>query len=241
MIVHIGVENNFEGRSLAWALDHPGCFAYGPDSSTAVIAMGRAIPEYIGWIEAQTSSPWFTPSDIDIRLDETWEDYYLDASYQRAASGMSVNAWFLNDWKPLSPDEVDRDAQLLAWGREELMNSIEGLEDVELDRTQPGEPKTIRGIIMHVATSNWWLLDRLDLASGPRSSLSKDVAERLHSQHERALAVLPSLAGLEKVVGKEGELWSPRKMLRRLVWHERDHAIHIGKVIARSQGISLQS
>lgn len=29
MLFHIGLENNVEGRSLAWVLDHPGCFAYG--------------------------------------------------------------------------------------------------------------------------------------------------------------------------------------------------------------------
>ena len=28
----------------------------------------------------------------------------------------------------------------------------------------------------------------------------------------------------------EGEFWSPRKLLRRAVWHERDHTVHIRKL-----------
>jgi len=29
----------------------------------------------------------------------------------------------------------------------------------------------------------------------------------------------------------EGEIWSPRKALRRAVWHERDHTEHIRKIL----------
>jgi len=46
----------------------------------------------------------------------------------------------------------------------------------------------------------------------------------------RLLEVLPSLVGVEQVVGRRGELWSPRKLLRRALWHERDHAEHIRKL-----------
>jgi hypothetical protein len=28
----------------------------------------------------------------------------------------------------------------------------------------------------------------------------------------------------------KGELWSPRKLLRRAIWHERDHTEHILKI-----------
>jgi hypothetical protein len=34
------------------------------------------------------------------------------------------------------------------------------------------------------------------------------------------------------VVGLEGEFWSPRKLLRRAVWHERDHSQHIRQLCA---------
>ncbi len=239
MLVHIGLENHMEGRSLAWALGYPGCFTYGADGSEAIIAMGQAIPNYIGWIEAHTSSPWFNPPDIDIRLDEVWEDYYLDAAYQKTPQdGRFVQAWFLHDWKPLSQEDIEHGQQLLQWGRADLLTAASGFPEGMLDASFPGEEKTPRGILAHVATANWWLLDRLGLAETPRSGLPKDVDERLRTQHDRLLDVLPELVDIERVVGRDGELWSPRKLLRRAVWHELDHAGHLRRLAAEARQAS---
>lgn len=35
MIFRIGIENNNDGRSIAWVLEHPGLFAYGENSEAA--------------------------------------------------------------------------------------------------------------------------------------------------------------------------------------------------------------
>jgi hypothetical protein len=43
--------------------------------------------------------------------------------------------------------------------------------------------------------------------------------------------ILPGLAGSTLVVGMSGEFWSPRKVLRRAVWHELDHIAHIRKLL----------
>ena len=47
---------------------------------------------------------------------------------------------------------------------------------------------------------------------------------------ERLEQVLPGLAGNSQVRGVDGELWSPRKLLRYALWHERDHVRHIYKL-----------
>jgi hypothetical protein len=54
------------------------------------------------------------------------------------------------------------------------------------------------------------------------------------SQKVRAhlISALPDLAASNAVVGIDGEFWSPRKLLRRAVWHERDHTAHILKLLA---------
>jgi len=44
-------------------------------------------------------------------------------------------------------------------------------------------------------------------------------------------SLLPRLDGVDHVVGLEGEIWSPRKALRRALWHERDHTEHIRKLL----------
>lgn len=230
MLVKVGLENGFEGRSLAWALDHPGCFAYGPDGETALVAMGRAIPEYIAWLERNTAEPWFAPAAIDIRLVEVWEDYQVDERYQLAPQGTPVNAWFQSDWQPQTVEDVRHGKLLLAWSRADLLEAFRQAPSERIDENQTGERWSIRGILAHVGTLQWWLLERLELAGVPRSALPKDPLERYEAMYARLTEVLPELAGSEQVAGKAGELWSPRKLLRRSVWHQRDHAEHIRKL-----------
>ena len=45
-IIKIGLENNPRGRSQAWALDYPGCFAYGKDGSEALLNVPAAVLAY---------------------------------------------------------------------------------------------------------------------------------------------------------------------------------------------------
>ena len=46
MIFQAGIENNNEGRSIAWALEHPGCFAYGVNADGALDKPGES-PEQV--------------------------------------------------------------------------------------------------------------------------------------------------------------------------------------------------
>jgi hypothetical protein len=50
MLFRIGIENGVEGRSLAWALEHPGCFAYGRSGEEALDNLESAIQEHLDWI-----------------------------------------------------------------------------------------------------------------------------------------------------------------------------------------------
>ena len=50
MLIRTGVENNMDGRSLAWALEHPGCFADGADGEAALAALPAAWRAYTAWI-----------------------------------------------------------------------------------------------------------------------------------------------------------------------------------------------
>ena len=87
MIIRIGLENNFERRSLAWALDLPGCFAYGVTASEALAAMPKAVLGYKAWLESHTSQSWLADlGDFDIRLAEAFEDYTIDKDFELAES-----------------------------------------------------------------------------------------------------------------------------------------------------------
>jgi predicted RNase H-like HicB family nuclease len=54
MQIRIGLENEFEGRSLAWVLDFPGCFAYGKDGSEAILRVPQALLFFQEWLSEKT-------------------------------------------------------------------------------------------------------------------------------------------------------------------------------------------
>jgi hypothetical protein len=45
------------------------------------------------------------------------------------------------------------------------------------------------------------------------------------------VSLLPTLVGVAQVIELDGELWSPRKLLRRTLWHEREHTVHIQRLL----------
>ena len=230
MLFHIGLENNVEGRSIAWVLGYPGCFAYGQDGEAALKATPAAISSYGNWIASHKEEGWFSSQDPEIQLDETWECYSIDENYELAADGYEVNAWFRHDWKPLTEEDIERGLLLLTWCRDDLLLSVRNLSQEVLERKYPGGRWNIAGILKHIGGADWWYLDRLGLAF-PREQVPGEPFARLETTRSHLLAKLPGLVGLKHVLGSDGEIWSPRKLLRRAVWHEHDHTNHIQKLL----------
>lgn len=223
----IGIENNFENRSLAWVLGHPGCYVYGPNRDAALAAAPRAILDYADWITSRNQGEcWVDVDRIELALTETWEIYNIDEHFNLASDGYEVNAWFLDDWKPLTVEDVERAARLLAWSRMDLLDAVYGLSPRKLNAGYPGERWSIAGILEHIHGGEQWYLDRFGLAFPPQR-MTEDPIERLSETRAQLVDALPGLIGSTQVTGVEGEFWSPRKLLRRALWHERDHTAHI--------------
>ncbi len=55
--------------------------------------------------------------------------------------------------------------------------------------------------------------------------------ESLELVRAHFLGWLPKQEGVRRMIDEEGETWSPRKVLRRALWHERDHTEHIRKLL----------
>ncbi len=233
MQIRIGLENNTKGRSLAWALDYPGCFAYGEDGPTALIEAARGFIGYKNWVRGHTANSWLEDArDVDVRLIETWEDYDIDDDYETVPSSVNtIQAWFRHDWKPLTRLEVKRGLQLLDFSRADLLDVAQNLSTEALDRVYPGERWSIRGILEQAGGTEWGYLNNLGLAGMARRELPEDAFERLDVVRRRTLAVLTELEGDMRVVGVRGEFWSPRKFLRRALWREREDTEKMVKVL----------
>ena len=233
MIFRIGIENNNEDRTIAWGLDHPGCFAYGQDSEEAQRNFLLSAREYRAWI-AQHEEPWLDDA-VEVSLEETFDAYFITPAFERGVQGSDtymVESFFLHDWKPLLPHEIERALKLLAWSRADLMRVIAGLDGEARSKTYPDERWDINGILRHIGGGEWFYQERIGYPFPEHEEdLPADPLEQLQVVREHFNSLLPTLDGVDHVVGQEGEIWSPRKALRRALWHERDHTEHIRKLL----------
>src|SRR6185295_14357041 len=102
MLFHVGIENHNEGsRSIAWALEHPGCYAYGKDGDSALAAFPAALRAYSNWINKHELS-WLHIQNIEVNVDGVWNNYAVNDKFERvksAENAYAVESWFQYDWK----------------------------------------------------------------------------------------------------------------------------------------------
>jgi len=233
MIFYVGIERWLHGHAIAWVHDYPGCYAYIEDPEQVFRVLPPAIQVYVAWIH-QHGGDWLNPAHIEIKITETWNQYTINKDFEFTDEGFDINAWFHHDWKPLKEDDINRGLNLLGWSRADLLETIQGLDENTFHKTYPDERWSIWGILNHLGNAEWWILDRLGIAP-PYDEIPKDAFQRLKVIRACTIEALPKLIGSQKVVGVEGEFWSPRKLLRRTIWHERDHTQHIHKLLSMNK------
>jgi hypothetical protein len=196
-------------------------------------ALPSAIRTYSQWI-GQREPTWLKVEKIELEVEGVWDDYYVNKDFDPAGQengNYLVDSWFQHDWKPLAAADIERGLKLLAWSRKDLLGLVAKLPPGQLEQSHPGEKwSSINGILGHLGGTEWWYMDRLGKAFA-RRQLPKAPLERLEKVRAAFIKLLPKLEGLNAVVGLDGEFWSPRKVLRRAVWHERDHTVHIRKLL----------
>ncbi len=195
--------------------------------------MPLAVLNYDKWIRDHTAEPWAEFTDLDFRIVERFTTYNLDENYQSTAPGIGyqVNAWFHDDWRPLTDDEIETALKVFHWQRDELLAGYTTLSPKIIEMQRPGERWNITGIVKHVANAEHWLLSRLNLTDLERQDFAVEPVDRLTQLASEIDRVFPTLSGVVKVLGLEGEFWSPRKIVRRTLWHQRDHIEHIKKLV----------
>ena len=206
-----------EGRWVAHVPDLPGCFTSDINLDLALKAIPAAIEGYLAWCHGHglhvtgLSAPMIVGEVI-----RAW-NYEVD---------QEVNAFFAADRPPVTPGELPEYQHLLGATRRDLIAAVDGVRAEQLQREFPGERWPMLGILRHVANAEWWYLDRMGLTL-PRSELEEDPFERLDQVRNHLLDSLTALSQRQGVLAMGGETWSARKVLRRALWHERDHVQHL--------------
>ncbi len=143
-----------------------------------------------------------------------------------------VNAFFTSDRPSLTEGDVQELERLLLATRRDLEAELEQVTDEAAATELPNEKWTIMDTLDHVASAEQWYFDHLGLALST-SELNGGPLARLKKVREHTRSNLGALAARKGVVTLSGETWSARKVLRRTLWHERDHTVHIRKLQQR--------
>jgi uncharacterized damage-inducible protein DinB/predicted RNase H-like HicB family nuclease len=216
------------GRCIAWILDLPGCFAYGTSEREALEALTAAIPPYYAWLKQHDEYTPDVRGPWRVAPRETFRDYSV-------GDGV-VGPCFTPEAQPVDDEELDWGLALLGWSHEDLLALVRGLPPAALDADPFANRWTVRAILTHVARTQLWYATHLDATPAPVGSgpVGGDPIQLLQQVHSAVVARLRNASDEQRTTVFEhaGERWSLRKVLRRSVWHLRDHTAHLQQTLA---------
>jgi predicted RNase H-like HicB family nuclease/uncharacterized damage-inducible protein DinB len=216
-IVYLEVQGN--GSALAHVPALPGCTSRGASQELALARVPDAIQSYYAWRRrhGQPVPDDGTPIELDV-----------GGVIGDSAGGLGEAAGLLpSDRAPLTAEEEAHLLQLLSDTRADLLAEVTGLSRSVLNWQPPGHPDEIA----------WSINDLLEhLARTERvytSRLSGNVFELLQEARQAAIARLVVLTEAERtrLTRHQGEYWTARKVLRRLLEHEQEHVRQIRQVL----------
>lgn len=209
---------------IVWMLDLPACFSSARTEKGALERAPDRIAQYYSWITDHDPSMSVPDRPLEIDVVETFHSFPCPED-----SDYLVNAFFEDDRRPLTVWDVDVALRLFNWTRQDLHSVLGSARPDQLLATIDNEVhKLILGIVGHIAHAENWYFNHLDLGLEP-SELPEDLLERLEAVRENTRSQLVELIGVDTIEENCGEHWSPRKVIRRALWHERDHTQHITK------------
>jgi hypothetical protein len=145
---------------------------------------------------------------------------------------LMVRAFFEDDCRPLSLSEVELALRLLAIVRRELLDLVDMVPASKLAiYAHAARFGSINGMLSHIAATEWWYCDGLGMINQwhefpPDMPMTQLEAVRDHTNH-----CLLDLIDDDRIRVRTGEKWSARKLVRRLLWHERKHTAEIAAVV----------
>ena len=217
VLIRVGLEYGVGGGSLAWALDFPGCFAYGQADAEVMLNFARNLLAYEAWINLHADQAWFNLINLDFRIVEVFKP---DNASCMARSSQPV-AFFEDDRRALSQDEVQHALAVYSWQREELLAGLEFLPEAAYACAEQRTGKTIPAMVSQMAQDCYDIMAALKLLLPPFPTKSEALAQ-LDFTTELVRGMLSAWVGVEAIYEVDRELWSPRKVMRHLLWRQRE-------------------
>jgi len=134
---------------------------------------------------------------------------------------------FPTDYDTLHPNELEMFFRWMAVSRQELVDLVKELPEETLDRKLDDDTSSVCDILCRIAEADLWYTERLKRwpeAPLIRLAATRGVAlERLRSLTEE---------DLNNFTIYDGKKWTPRKVMRRILEHEREQIQQIRTLLA---------
>lgn len=229
-VVKLYAEVGTDGGALLYVFDPPG-----------LVARGRSLPEALerapdGYAElaemrvnaaAAAAQP---AAGAGAALAPTVNYSFVIAEQVNrrgaVADGMT-SATFGPDFVPVSADELPGIVALLGESRRRLLEVRTELESAGLpglmDYRSLPHRMTIRRQLEHIASAEKWYLSHIWTGLS-RLAPARDIWQRLEAVRAQVIAVLETEGKVpQKAASVSGERWTVRKVVRRLMYHEKFH------------------
>ena len=210
LCVESGTGAHIDDATVCWVYqpEHWGLCGQGSDEASAVEDLrGRALESFEDFLSRHgASSPAVELAQVVERIHGEEEAFELDR-------------------EPATDEDLERTLTMLRWARQDLLSLVtasspDELDWVDAERVMPSWAtwRTARLTAWHVAdTESRYYLAMLDVPPPPRAD---DLLVELTRSQAHVASRLPGLPR-DLVVERGGEVWTTRKILRRLAWHER--------------------
>ena len=215
-MAHIEVIAEYNERgAMLWADSYPGAFSRGETVSKALEKFPKALSEYAQWAHG-APLPNLAESDFVIT-----HAYKSDLQVEDADS----DVLFPSERLPMDMTEYTQKKQLClrsAQDFEKLLNSIPQKDRAlrKSRRTFYGKiPCSAREMADHTNRTLSYYANGLGIVFENEGGLLEN-RKRLF----RAIEATPNFLLPRVHEASDGELWTLRKLLRRLLWHDRIHA-----------------
>lgn len=221
------------GRAMAFAPDIPGTYGWGPSRQAAL----EVLQEDIHW-----KSRWLKDHGLNLEFAEKLE-LVESVPAEGTASDYDTEGFFSWDAQPYSNQELSQVKQIISWSRADLLSLLDSLPRPFWEaRFQQGK-RTVAETVDHIAIAEWWYTSRVPNPNPLKESWRDYPAEPLDKLLAVRADVLSYLGGMSAIqepqrtrqVVVNGETWTGRKILRRMVWHE----LHHYKILLGQKGTGL--
>jgi predicted RNase H-like HicB family nuclease len=215
----------------AFAPDYPGCWVYGKTETAALRRVKTNVMEWFGWMKSHGESVPDINDNVKVEVAEKLRvDYDPSEAY-------TPEPLFWSEVAPIKKEDINRTIRLMGYSRSDLLTTIAGIDGDIMDWQPPVKLRPVRDCLIHIARAELWYITRLNIefpVNLPENPLELlDYSRRLVQEHLQNLPrrKMKGVFQPRKHRSPVCNLWTARKVLRRIVDHEMLHIRDIKEVL----------